>query len=79
MTIKNNFQEAECEKVKMDTKYRADASIADSSREYQMQKAHFDSEVNTKVSYLSCQRGSWSFGNLNYNILLVFKMNLMFL
>ena len=34
----------------MDTKYKADASIADSSREFKMQKAHFDSEVNTKVT-----------------------------
>ena len=43
-------QEAECEKAKMDTKYKADAAIADSSREFKMQKAHFDSEVNTKVN-----------------------------
>lgn len=33
----------------MDTKYKADASVADASREFKMQKAHFDSEVNTKV------------------------------
>jgi hypothetical protein len=43
------MQEAECEKAKMDIKYKADAAIADSSREFKMQKAHFDSEVNTKV------------------------------
>ena len=42
-------QEAECEKAKMDIKYKADASIADSSREFKMQKAQFDTEVNTKV------------------------------
>ena len=30
----------------MDSKYRADAVIADSAREYKMQKAHFDTEVN---------------------------------
>ncbi|KAL8559877.1 Flotillin-2 [Nucella lapillus] len=42
------IREAECEKVKMDTKFKADASVADSSREFLMQKAHFDSEVNTK-------------------------------
>ena len=43
------LQEAECEKARMDTKYKADASVADASREFKMQKAHFDSEVNTKV------------------------------
>ena len=37
----------------MDTKYKADASVADASREFKMQKAHFDSEVNTKVISLS--------------------------
>lgn len=42
------IREAECEKARMDTKYQADAKIADSSREFQMQKAHFDSEVNTR-------------------------------
>ncbi|KAK7087905.1 hypothetical protein V1264_021896 [Littorina saxatilis] len=42
------IREAECDKIRMDSKYRADASIADSSREFKMQKAHFDSEVNTK-------------------------------
>lgn len=42
-------QEAECEKLRMDSKYRADARVADSAREFQMQKAHFDSEVNSKV------------------------------
>lgn len=49
-------QEAECDKIRMDSKYRADASIADSSREFKMQKAHFDSEVNTKVLYLPATR-----------------------
>ena len=46
-------QEAECEKMRMDVKYQADAVIADSSREYQMQKANYDMEVNAKVSPLS--------------------------
>lgn len=42
------IREAECEKIKMDSKYRADAIIADSAREYQMQKANFDMEVNAR-------------------------------
>ena len=33
----------------MDTKFVADTKIADSHREYQMQKAKFDMEVNTRV------------------------------
>ncbi|GAB1607140.1 flotillin-2-like [Argonauta hians] len=42
------IREAECEKVGMDAKYAADAKIADASRLFQMQKAAFDMEVNTK-------------------------------
>ncbi|XP_036370996.1 flotillin-2 [Octopus sinensis] len=42
------LQEAECEKVGMDAKYAADAKVADASRLFQMQKAAFDMEVNTK-------------------------------
>ncbi|XP_076452448.1 flotillin-2a-like [Babylonia areolata] len=42
------IREAECEKTRMDTKFKADAAIADASREYQMKKAQFDTEVNTK-------------------------------
>lgn len=33
----------------MDTKFQADTKIADSARQYQMMKASFDIEVNTKV------------------------------
>ena len=43
------FQEAECEKIRMDAKFEADTKIADSSRAYLMQKANFDMEVNAKV------------------------------
>ena len=41
-------QEAECEKEKMDVAYQAQTNIADSSREYQMQKASYDQEVNAR-------------------------------
>jgi len=34
----------------MDTKYAADTKIANSRRQYEMQKANFDMEVNAKVS-----------------------------
>ena len=34
----------------MDTKFSADAKIADASRNYKMQKAGFDQEVNARVS-----------------------------
>ena len=44
-----NHKEAECEKLRLDSKYAADAKIADSQREYQMQKANFDMEVNARV------------------------------
>lgn len=40
------IREAECEKSAMDVKYGADAKIEDASRQYQLQKAHFDTEVN---------------------------------
>ena len=33
----------------MDTKYDADTKIADSSRQFEMLKAGFEAEVNTKV------------------------------
>ena len=46
----NILQEAECDKTKMDTKFSADAKIADASRNYKMQKAGFDQEVNARVS-----------------------------
>lgn len=40
------IREAETEKAAMDIKYTADAKIEDASRMYQLQKAHFDTEVN---------------------------------
>ena len=43
-------QEAECEKARMDTKYAADTKIANSRRQFEMQKANFDMEVNARVS-----------------------------
>jgi flotillin len=42
------IREAECEKAKMDTKYAADTKIANSRRQFEMQKANFDMEVNAK-------------------------------
>merc|ERR1712142_263625 len=42
------IREAECEKVRMDSKYAADAKVADATRMFQMQKASFDMEVNAK-------------------------------
>ena len=36
----------------MDAKYDADTKIADAAREYQMQKANYDMEVNGAVSAL---------------------------
>lgn len=46
------LQEAECEKVMMDTKFDADTKIADSARMFEMSKAGFQAEVNTKVGHL---------------------------
>ncbi|XP_069135547.1 flotillin-2-like [Argopecten irradians] len=42
------IREAECDNKRMDAKFKADTKIADASREYQMQKASFDMEVNAK-------------------------------
>lgn len=42
------MQEAECEKQKMDIVYQTQTNIADSSKDFQMQKAAFDQEVNTR-------------------------------
>lgn len=50
----NNFacwQEAECEKSAMDVKYATDTKIEDNARMYKLQKAQFDQEINTAVSY----------------------------
>ena len=44
--------------MRLDVKYAADAAIADSKRAFQMSKAGFDEEVNTKVCLhrLLCHR-----------------------
>ena len=44
------IREAECEKAAMDIKYSTDTKIEDNSRGFKLQKANFDSEVNTAVS-----------------------------
>merc|ERR1719242_2541733 len=41
------IREAECEKAAMDGKYSTDTKIEDNSRAFKLQKANFDSEVNT--------------------------------
>merc|ERR1719167_1735310 len=41
------IREAEWEKAAMDIKYSTDTKIEDNSRAFKMQKANFDSEVNT--------------------------------
>merc|ERR1719385_459609 len=41
------IREAECEKAAMDIKYSTDTKIEDNSRAFKMQKAGFDTEVNT--------------------------------
>eukprot|EP00092_Neocalanus_flemingeri_P034460 GFUD01037471.1.p1 GENE.GFUD01037471.1~~GFUD01037471.1.p1 ORF type:complete len:431 (+),score=178.34 GFUD01037471.1:236-1528(+) len=41
------IREAECEKSAMDVKYSTDTKIEDNSRGFKLQKANFDSEVNT--------------------------------
>lgn len=45
------IREAECEKSAMDVKYSTDTKIEDNSRMYKLQKAHFDQEINTAVSF----------------------------
>lgn len=42
------IRESECEKSAMDVKYVANTKIEDSHRLYQLQKAQFDAEVNSK-------------------------------
>ena len=46
------IREAECEKSAMDVKYNTDTKIEDNSRAFKLQKANFDKEVNTAVSFL---------------------------
>jgi len=41
-------REAECDRGHQDQRYKAETSIADSQREYEMMKAGFDQEVNAK-------------------------------
>lgn len=45
------IREAECERSAMDVKYSTDTKIEDNSRMFKLQKAHFDQEINTAVSY----------------------------
>merc|ERR550519_1440280 len=42
------IREAECQKQKMDVVYQTQTNVADSSKDFQMQKAAFDQEVNTR-------------------------------
>ncbi|XP_014679447.1 PREDICTED: flotillin-2a-like, partial [Priapulus caudatus] len=44
------IKEAEAEKLRMDTKYQCNTLIADHARAYEMKKAEYDMEINTKVS-----------------------------
>merc|ERR1719466_554859 len=44
------IREAECEKSAMDIKYSTDTKIEDNSRGFKLQKANFDSEVNTATA-----------------------------
>merc|ERR550534_2085415 len=44
------IREAECEKSAMDIKYSTDTKIEDNSRGFKMQKANFDTEVNTATA-----------------------------
>ncbi|XP_066934338.1 flotillin-2-like [Clytia hemisphaerica] len=44
------IKEAECDREKQDSRFKADTQIANSSRAYQMEKAAFDQEVNTKTA-----------------------------
>ena len=50
------IREAECEKAAMDIKYSTDTKIEDNSRAFKLQKANFDKEVNTAVSYHDQER-----------------------
>ena len=45
-------QKAEAERGCLDVKYTADTAIADSRRAYDLAKASFDQEVNTKVWWI---------------------------
>ncbi|KAK6636417.1 Flotillin-2 [Polyplax serrata] len=45
------IREAECEKSAMDVKYNTDTKIEDNARMYKLQKANFDKEINTAVSF----------------------------
>uniref|UniRef100_UPI00358FBD97 flotillin-2 isoform X1 n=1 Tax=Myxine glutinosa TaxID=7769 RepID=UPI00358FBD97 len=42
------IREAECKKTMLDVKFDSDTKMANSKREFEMQKADFDQEVNTK-------------------------------
>ena len=44
-----NAQEANCDRARMEEKYRADTAVANSQREFDMRKAGFQEEVNQKV------------------------------
>lgn len=41
-------KEAECDRIRQDSRFKADTNIADYSRAYEMQKAVYDQEVNAK-------------------------------
>lgn len=44
------IRQAECERDRLNVKYEADTNIANSERQYQMQKATFDQEVNQALA-----------------------------
>ena len=47
------MQEAQCDKALMDVKFMANTKIADSEREYKMNQAAYQKEVNTAVRILA--------------------------
>lgn len=61
------IREAECEKSAMDVKYSTDTKIEDNSRMFKLQKAHFDQEINTAVSWI--QENNLEFQKKKYHII----------
>lgn len=56
----------------MDIKYNTDTKIEDNARLYQLQKAHFDQEVNTAVS-LFAKYAIDTFNKINLTIYFILR------
>jgi len=59
----------------MDIKYNTDTKIEDNARLYQLQKANFDQEVNTAVSFSRNTRANYISHKVTHKVTLTYPLH----